>query len=411
MAVSQFQSLCTMRVGEPGEVGGHVREGQSPGPGATTTSTHARAVKILHCAETVQGGIASYLKPLLPMQVQRYGKGQITLIGPQWQQQFLPTCDGARTLAFDSRGSRVARAWRLARQVVRMVREERFDIVHIHSTYAGALTRPLLWLSGVKCKVVYCPHGWAFFRQMPSWARRLTQWVERGLSYLTDEIVCVSDYERRCALQIGIPANRLKVIINGIPSRAPEPADFSPRWMTGRKRLLFVGRFDQQKGIDTFLAMMRLLGDEAQAYAIGGAVLEDQQIQALPDNVTLIEWLDAASLEAYFQSADVLVMPSRWEGLPLVAAEAMRARLAVLGSDVGGIPEIVDDGVTGTIVPRCTPQSLAAAVRQTSRDQWKQMGTAGRARFEQHFTIERVHRELCAIYESLLDEEPVMASR
>lgn len=359
-------------------------------------------VKVLHCAETIQGGIANYLNPLLPLQVQAYGSNSITVLIPQSQSKFLRPCDGVQTLTFENKGSRVRNALRLATRVAGLVRREDYDIVHVHSTFAGAIVRPLLWLSGSKSKVVYCPHGWAFYREMPPLGKWLTQWTERLLSYMTDEIVCVSAYERERAIQVGISPKRLKVILNGVSAQAPTPAGTTPAWTAGRKRLLFVGRFDQQKGIDTFFAAMHMLQGEAQAYAIGGVVLADHDIGSIPANVQLIGWLSPESLEDYFRSADVLVMPSRWEGLPLVAAEAMRSGLAVMASTVGGIPELIQDGVTGVLLEPCNAEAIVKHVRAIDAQRWKEMGAAGRQRFAEHFTVDRVHLELSSLYDSVL---------
>jgi glycosyltransferase involved in cell wall biosynthesis len=91
-------------------------------------------------------------------------------------------------------------------------------------------------------------------------------------------------------------------------------------------------------------------------------------------------------------------MPSRWEGLPIVALEAMRAGLPVVAARVGGIPEAVLDGVTGMLVDPDSPSQLAAALRGLDAATLRRMGASGRRRYEEQFQVGRVVSELDAIY-------------
>src|SRR4029453_10577437 len=96
-------------------------------------------------------------------------------------------------------------------------------------------------------------------------------------------------------------------------------------WPYGKRRVLFVGRFDRQKGIDVLLDALPELQDSAFCYLVGDRVLNNGPVPAMPANARTTGWLTAAEIESFYKSADVVVVPSRWEGLGLIGAEGMRA--------------------------------------------------------------------------------------
>jgi glycosyltransferase involved in cell wall biosynthesis len=105
------------------------------------------------------------------------------------------------------------------------------------------------------------------------------------------------------------------------------------------------------------------------------------------------------------------VVPSRWEGFGLVALEAMRCGCAVVASRVGGLSEVVDDGVTGLLFEPGDAAGLAALLSTTSASKLAALGVAGRQRFERLFRIDRVDAELDALYRVMLAREPITACR
>ena len=113
---------------------------------------------------------------------------------------------------------------------------------------------------------------------------------------------------------------------------------------------LFVGRFDRQKGFDIVLKVAESLkGTAVRVHIVGDYVLENEQEKKHLDNVVFHGWIDRRQIGAYYQAADLLLMPSRWEGFGLVAAEAMAHGCPVLASDRGALPEVVLDGIGGWI--------------------------------------------------------------
>lgn len=358
-------------------------------------------LKIVHVAETVRGGIASYLRDLIPLQVQTFGPGRIAVIVPAEQITDLMLPEGIEIHGFHadyrSTKKRALNGLRLAAATARLLRYRPAENLHIHSTFAGLSVRALTALRHQRPQIIYCPHGWAFMRKSP--LNRIARQIERYLSRWTDHIVCVSEHERMVALEARIPSEKLVLIRNGIPIQAPEAADIPSPWVEdNRLKLLFLGRFDRQKGIDTLIEAMRPMGEHAFLCAAGGSVVDEQVPRQLPDNVRLLDWQPPTHISALLALCDALVMPSRWEGMPLTAIEAMRAGRAIIGSDIGGLNELIMDGRTGRLVPVDDAACLTNILSNLTVEQCRQMGQAARTRFEQEFDIRRVHRELLAIY-------------
>jgi glycosyltransferase involved in cell wall biosynthesis len=356
------------------------------------------ALRVLHCAETIKGGIATYLRELLILQREAFGSESVAVIIPASQVEELPVPAGVLLLTYEDSGSRIANAFALANMVLSVCKARAPSVAHVHSTFAGASVRPALAIFAPKVRVIYCPHGWAWDRPMSSFAKRCTQLVERLLAYMTTTVICISEHEHRGAVKVGIPVRKLSVVMNGVAAKGPSPEDVQSIWPEAGFRLLFVGRFDRQKGVDLLCNALEQLGPKASAVLAGGSVLADGSAPTLPSNAVSVGWVTPSQLETLFSKADVLVMPSRWEGFGLTAAEAMRAGLPVIATRVGGLPEIVVDGETGVLIESDSSEAICLAVRGLDRSLLPLMGQAGRIRFLKKFTMDRVHKELCSAY-------------
>jgi len=360
-------------------------------------------MKIVHAAENIKGGVGAYLRDLVVMQREGFGSGVVTVLVPESQRAMVGSPEGVQIVTFDDSGARSINACRLAWRMRQVVGRVQPDVVHLHSTFAGAALRPLMRLFARGATVIYCAHGWAFDRDSSLVSRLGAMLLERVFSRWCDAVVCISEYEMRAARRIGIRAGKLHLISNGIPRDAPPMSD-RVKWPDDRRRVLFVGRFDRQKGTDVLLAALAALQDSVFCYLVGDTVLGDAALTSLPPNAQTTGWLSPAQIEAFYRSADVVVVPSRWEGFGLIAVEAMRAELPVIASRVGGLPEIVVDGETGLLIPPADQGALVRALRDLGGEKLATMGRAGRQRFLRHFTLDRVHRQIADLYESAGEE-------
>jgi glycosyltransferase involved in cell wall biosynthesis len=356
-------------------------------------------MKVLHVAESIKGGCGTYLNEIVPLQVAALGRQHVRCLVPQEHKAQLPQVDPALVQTF-ARPGRAAGLPRLLLALLGMVKQWQPDVIHAHSTFAGAIARTVSGLRRLP-PIVYCPHGWVFDVEQPRLARWATQSAERLMAPRSARIVAISESERRRGVSAGIAAERLVVVPNGIDSRPPA---HRAEWPPSRLRVLFVGRLDRQKGVDVLLAAVRGMGEKVSVRIVGDSVVAGGRStpQSEASHVEFLGWLDAGGVAAQVNACDVVVMPSRWEGFGLVAVEAMRAGKAVWASAVGGLREVVVDGTTGRLFPAGDVQTLRTLMCEADRSELRRMGMAGRERFLALYTSERTHAALLRLYAQVL---------
>lgn len=360
-------------------------------------------LKILHVAETAKGGVGSYIDDVASLQMARRGDMAVRVVLPDahaLQLQRVPSAQQRHFRAAAGKWGRLINTWRMVRVALAQMREWQPDVVHLHSTFAGFALRPWLAMRASRPRLVYCSHGWAFDREGHAAANRVFEWVERVWSRWCDKVVCVSSHDLAAGQRIGIAPERLALVNNGIRDvdALADVESARAHWPAGQRRVLFVGRLDRQKGVDLLYAALRRLEGQAFALIVGSPVVADDGLSALPPNARIVGWLRRDQIAAYYAAADVVVISSRWEAFSLVAVEAMRAGCAVVATAVGGLRDVVADGVSGRLVDPEDAAALANAVRSLSESELRAMGRAGRRRFEDHFRSDRVVDQLDLVY-------------
>jgi glycosyltransferase involved in cell wall biosynthesis len=286
----------------------------------------------------------------------------------------------------------------MAFAALREIRSRQPDVVHIHSTFAGLVIRPVLLLQRGGPRVVYCPHGWAFSRETSKLSHQVTKWMERVFAKITDRIICISGDEFNEAVRAGISAKRLVLVHNGISRNRPSLDATSAIWPSQKTKVLFIGRLDRQKGYDLLIESARRLEELIDVRIIGASVIGKYENTDVPRNVALLGWMNRNQIEAHLEVADLVVIPSRWEAFGLVAIEAMRAAKPIVAFRVGALPEIVEDGITGMLCEPVSAAPLVDALQQASKLDLKAAGQRGYARFRQLYDIEMTHRALNRVY-------------
>lgn len=362
-------------------------------------------MRILHVFETLPGGPATYLNEIVPAQIEALGQDNVRVLVPDAHMSFVKNIPMSSVSNF-VRKRRSTALPALAIAVARQVKAFKPDIVHAHSTFAGAIVRAISALPGSFPPVVYCPHGWVFDMQTLGILQHPARSIEKALVPLSRMIVAISEHEYQQGLKAGIPAHRMTVIENGISSKPPEivPAE----WTDERTKVLFVGRLDRQKGVDILLDAAAQLGDKAVFRIIGAHVTNRNDLKRAPlSNVEFLGWRSAEEIAGQMAVCDVVAMPSRWEGFGLVALEAMRSHKPVIASAVGGLQSVVSDGITGVLFPAGDHLALARAISSRDFQGWARLGVAGHARFLERYRSERTNQELMDLYRSILADRTV----
>ncbi|MFT4002091.1 MAG: glycosyltransferase family 4 protein [Rhizobium sp.] len=260
-------------------------------------------------------------------------------------------------------------AWRHLRKIASV--HGPFDLIHGHSSKAGALTR--LRLPGRHVPVLYTPHA---FRTMDptlgARGRLIYGGIERFLgTWLTDRLVCVSQDEYNHALSLGIPEARLRVVVNGVNAPpASQRAAIRKRYGIPADALLFgfVGRMTRQKAPERLVdAFARIAAELPHAYLLMIGIGELADI--VKDMIKKAGLEGRAHLDGSvpgvtaIDAFDVVVMPSRYEAMSYVMLEAAAAGKPLVLSDVGGARTVLEHGKNGYIVPNSDdPEALAAAM-------------------------------------------------
>lgn len=288
-----------------------------------------------------------------------------------------------------------------------------FDIVHGHSSKAGALTR--LHLPGTAPRRVYTPHAFRTMDLTLGRGGRMLYGLIEGLfgRFLSDAIICVSDDEYRHAVEfLRLSASRLTTVVNGVATPPSGNSDAIRARLGLRSRSFafgFIGRLSPQKAPERLIeAFRRIAADrpDAELAMIGfGELEEDVRIRIMEAQLSERVHLssDVPGAEA-MQAFDALVMPSRYEAMSYVMLEAAAAGLPMVLTDVGGASTVVENGINGLIVPNDDdPTELAEAMRTVSSPERHLMLKTQAGLRKDRFTLDRMVAETEAAYRRLIE--------
>lgn len=285
-----------------------------------------------------------------------------------------------------------------------------YDVVHTHTSKAGVLGRIAARLAGVPV-VVHTPHGHVYHGYGGRVRSRLFVWVERLLARWTDVLVALTESERRehLAEKVG-RAEQWCVIPSGVEIeryRKPTPLRRSDLGLPEASFVVgCVARLVPVKGIEdavTATAQLVDLTPPVHLVLVGDGP-QRGALQKLAGQLGVRERVhflglrrDVPDLLPVF---DILVLPSRNEGMGRVLVEAQAAGVPVVATRVGGVPDLVSEGQTGRLVPPGDPAALAAAIRSLAEDRaaLTQMRDAARAHVAECLSAEAMVASLEAVY-------------
>jgi glycosyltransferase involved in cell wall biosynthesis len=315
-----------------------------------------------------------------------------------------------------------------ARQLLQLLRRERIDVLHSHLFYSSLFASPLGWLARVPL-VVETPHV------SERWRHGLKGHyaVDRMFGRFVHRYIAVSEANRRYLIdEKRLPGSKIVVIHNGCDLRRFDPRHRVPDGLRASLGfedsdpvLVVIGRLEPQKGHRVLLDALPLVMREFPAMRLvcvgEGALRAELEAKSaalgLANAVRFVG--QQANVPDWLALADVAVLPSLYEGLPLAAIETLAAQRAMVATAVDGTPEVIVDDQTGLLVPPEDAGALAGALCRLLRDPALRasLASAGRERVAQHFSEERQVARTEALYEmglhrqrsSLHADEPLAA--
>lgn len=361
----------------------------------------ADGLKVLHICETARGGVGTYVDMLVAL-----GGGQVVsrIVLPASDREMLSV--GASVRTFVRRGRSVGTLRRLLAATLRERAAFRPDIVFCHSSFA-LLPLLLLRLTAPRSLLLYCPHGWAGAREMAPGAKRgLIRRAEAFLSRRADRVVNVSQGDLSHAADHGY-GGRQVLIENGVRPVARAVGSARLSGEPDDIHLLFVGRLDRQKGLDILLDAFRrvhISRPDLRLHVIGESVVQgvDSDPSATTvEGVDFLGWIGADRIDAFYTAADLVVLPSRWEGLPLVLLEALRNGTPVLVSDRSNLPDLIEEGCSGLSVA-LDASALADVLGRLDKAALAAMRPAALALFRRRYDASRLGAEILALYRDVV---------
>jgi glycosyltransferase involved in cell wall biosynthesis len=286
----------------------------------------------------------------------------------------------------------------LVRRLVRALRSGRFDVAHAHLVHAD-------WhLAAASAFARNTPLVTTKHNPDPFRATRHFRVLERMSLRRYAAVIAISDHLREfLAETVGARAVTVRYGLSAGPNAPRKPR-------REVRDLVAVGRLEEQKGFDVAIDAMRLIAREAPSVRLSIAGTGSLRPR-LEGQIERLGLLDSVALlgrhpdvDRLMGEADAFVHTARWEGFGLVLLEAMRASLPVVATRVAAIPEVVEDGVTGILIPPDDPEAVAEAVLSLVHDpeRARRLGDAGNARLCEHFSPAAMAAGVAAVYESVV---------
>jgi glycosyltransferase involved in cell wall biosynthesis len=324
---------------------------------------------------------------------------------------------GRRVNAFDD----LVAFWSLLSLVFR----EQPDILHTHTAKAGTLGRLAGWLLNLtrgrrrRCQLVHTFHGHVFSDYFTKVGSLIVRLIERTLARGTDAIVTISERQRDDVVQRFhiAPAAKVTVIPLGLELDDLLAIDRPIRewrtelgWTEDAFVVGFVGRFVPVKDVPTLLhafAAFVTSVSQARLLLVGDGECRDQ-IEGTAQSLGIVRLVRFAGwqhdLRRVYGAMDVVALTSKNEGTPVAIIEALAAGRAVVATRVGGVPDVIQDGQTGLLVPPGDPIALAGALERMAREPAlrARLAAAGRRSVADRFGRQRLVRDMDALYQRLL---------
>ncbi|MGF7046854.1 glycosyltransferase involved in cell wall biosynthesis [Paenibacillus sp. DS2015] len=358
--------------------------------------------RVLHISEFTKGGIETHLNEVLKYQSDNHDVYLMASEQNSSVDSLSISPDRLHLYPYKRSPKYFLKAMQSIRRMIKQVNP---DIVHVHGTFAGFFLRTLFFFKRKRPIVIYCAHGWAFLMDTQSWKKRVFAGVEKLLSLRTDYIINISQHEYQMSMNYGLSSKKSVVVYNGV-SDAQQPSNSLPFVVDKDKiNLLYVGRFDRQKGFDLLLEVFNEHRfTDVTLYLVGDTVLKESEFD-YPSNAVKIGWVDNSEIDRYMKACDAVIVPSRWEGFGIVAIEALRNKKPVIASNRGALPEIIQSGVNGYIFDFDHKEELVNIIQGLSKNELEMMGETGEKIFYEKFHSDKMNKQIERLYVDALKKQ------
>jgi glycosyltransferase involved in cell wall biosynthesis len=283
------------------------------------------------------------------------------------------------------------------RFLIKEFRENKFDIVHCHSSKAGIIGRQAAKKAGIK-KILYTAHGFVFNEPMSSIKKQIYTILEKLSATITNTIICVDPKDIKIAKKLGItPKDGFAYIPNGIAfDAAPWQSCFKSENAEAAFTFGFVANFYETKGhrylIEAFNKLTVEVKVPMRLVLVGDGILRAEMETLAENNENIIFTGYRKDAQELMKGFDCFIMSSVKEGFPFVILEAIKNKLPVISTDVGAVSEILNGGALGWLVPPFNSEGLKAAMLQVMNDMplARQKAEKAYAQCKQHYSIENM---------------------
>lgn len=298
---------------------------------------------------------------------------------------------------------------RPARALARLIRDEEFEVIHTHTPRAALVGRIAARRAHVP--MVHHVHGQTATEVRRRWLSRFSAVVERYSLAEAKAVIAVSESAGRYIAAHGIPANRVRVVSNGVAAREQLASRRPPR---GEWTLGIIALFRPRKGLETLLdalGMLRRQGTAVRLRAVGSfeTIEYEQAVRRHAERLGLTDSIDwtgfRSDVPAELSQMDLLVFPSLLaEGLPMVIIEAMAAGVPIVGARVDGVVDAVRDGIDGLLTEPGDSADLAAAIARIVHGDvaWQPLRASAWRRQREQFSDRSMARGIAKIYREIL---------
>jgi len=298
-----------------------------------------------------------------------------------------------------------------AREIKKIVKKNKPDIIACHSTFAGLLGRLAI---RKKVPTIFTAHGWAFTEGSPFLRKYLAIILEKIAGKFCSKIICVSNCDKKLAIKYKIvPKQKIVTIHNGVDIKHTKTKLYSDN-QTREIKIIFVGRLVNPKNplllLESFNDLSTELKNKSQISIIGEGSKRKELEEFIKKNnfknkIKLLGNLPRERVLKELQQSDIFVLISNWEGFPYTIIEAMNFGLPVIASNVGGINEAIKDDC-GILVERGDGQAIKKALEKLLKDPLliKEMGEKAKERVEKHFSLEKMLEETERVYKKVLQD-------